>query len=100
MRRLRATFLLHLVVFLAVVAICVGTILLGLGTAWIAGACVFAALSWFVGVELGLIEHLIVQRAQRRGGAVSRMWFVDEDEERRQRLDAFIEDTEDNPTIR
>ena len=104
MRRLRATFLLRLVVMFGSVALLVAVVLLGASTGWTTTAVVVAAAVWFLGIELGLLvvplERLARRSATMRGGPVESVWFVDVDEQRRRARARFEDETRDNPTIR
>ena len=104
MRRVRATFLLRCVILASCVALLVGVLALGMGTRWAAGALVFAAVLWFVGIEGSLlplaIEHVAVRRAARSRKRGSSIWFVDLDQESARQMQSFHDDTRDNPTIR
>ena len=104
MRRIRASFLLRLAILGACLGLVVGVVLLGLHAGWVVGSIVFAAVLWFVGIELELlpwmIERAVVRRASQTRGPVESIWFVDLDAQRKSEVEAFHEDTSDNPTIR
>lgn len=104
MRRIRATFLLRLVVCLACIALVVGCVLLGASTGWTATAGVIAVAIWLLGVEAGLLVLPLEWRARRSAsqhdGPVASVWFVDVDAERRRAHARFEDATRDNPTIR
>lgn len=103
-RRLRATFLLRLVILLGSIALVASTVLVGLTLGWTVAAGIAGILGWFLGVEGGLLpilfEHLATRSADARGQRGSSLWFVDEDHERRRRMQDHFDDTQDNPTIR
>ena len=104
MRRVRATFLLRCVVLAACVGLFASVLLIGLSAGWTMVTFPLAAILWFVGIERGLLpvalEHMAVRRAARSGKQVSSIWFVDLDEQSRQDMQSFHDDTGDNPTIR
>ena len=89
MRRLRATFLLRIAIFAGV--------LCGFGLAPL-GALLIGALA-VEPCELA-VEHGLVARAARRPGSGSTPWFVDLDEESRDRIQRHLDDTEGHPTLR
>jgi hypothetical protein len=101
MRRVRASFLLRCVILAASVAVFAGVVLLARSTGWSVGTGILVAIVWFVGIEFGALPFAIERAAARRaassGRPVTSIWFVDLDEQRRRELQAFHDDTEDNP---
>ncbi len=104
MRRLRATFRLRCVLAAFCIALPACVLILGQSTGWTLGTLALAAILWFVGIEAGLLplalEYVAVRRAAQSGRPVSSTWFVDLDEQQRKGMQAFHDDTSDNPTIR
>lgn len=104
MRRVRATFLLRCVLLAACVGLFAGVLFISQSTRWTLFTLPVLVILWFVGIEGGLIpfalEQWAVRRAARSGRPVSSIWFVDLDEQSRQAMQQFHDDTSDNPTIR
>ena len=94
MRRVRATFLLRCVIFAACVAPLVGGLYVGMGWVWMISAVAIIAVLPFA------IEQVAVGVAARSRRPFSSVWFVDLDQQRIQEMQAFHDDTSDNPTIR
>ena len=104
MRRVRASFLLRCVLLASCVALFACACYLGQGTGWTPGTLVFVVVLWVVGIEGGLLplalEQMAVKRASKSGRPVSSIWFVDQDEQSRQRMQQLHDDTSNNPTLR
>jgi hypothetical protein len=92
------------VVLTASVIVFVGVLLVMQSIGWKIGGLIFLAAFWFLGLEAGplpeAIEWFLVRRARKTGKPVSDLWFVDLDQEERERLEGFHRETEDNPTLR
>jgi hypothetical protein len=107
MREIRGTYLLHCVIWAAV-------ILAILGAIWIGGPIGYGIAAILIQIEFVLphfelplggrmgfwIERGLIKLLCRDGRPVPRLWFVDEDQVRRDALDRFHDDTKDNPTLR
>lgn len=104
MRRVRATFLLRCVLLAACIAAFAAVLFLAQSPGWTLSMLVLAAVLWLVGIEGGLLplalEQLAVRRASRSGTPVSSIWFVDLDAQGPRDMQAFHDDTNDNPTLR
>jgi hypothetical protein len=75
------------------------------GFRWLGPTFVFLVILW-AGLESGLLPWAIAffasraARNLRPGESIRSRWVIEADLERRQRLQRFHDDTEDNPTIR
>jgi hypothetical protein len=109
-KRVRATFLLKLVVLAASVGVFVFAFLLATSRPIQLGTIVFLSAFWLIGIEgellPRLIERLAIRRAARTVGPVDSVWFIDvEAEERRKKeahareMERMREATRDNPTL-
>jgi hypothetical protein len=109
-KRLRATFLLKLVVLGASVGVFALALMIATSGPVRVGTIAFLALFWLIGVEGGLlaraIEQVATRRAARKPGPLNSTWFIDVDvEERRRRdehhreMERLREPTRDNPSL-
>ena len=104
MRRVRASFLLRLVVLLCSAALFYAAVWLIDSVGWTVAAVSFIVAFWFIGLEGGvlpfLIERSAVERARASDAPVKSIWFVDVDEKDRRVREQAAEDSADNPTVR
>ena len=103
MRRIRPTFLLRCAVLAGSVGIFFLVLKLSTSGTFTGTTILVLIAFWFLGIEGGLLpfllEHILVRKAERSGGADS-LWFVDVNRERKREFDAHADATSDNPTIR
>ena len=104
MRRVRASLLLRLAILGASLAIFLGAWWLVDSIGFTMGTAILLLLLWFVGVEGGVLAHLIekfaVRRARRLGlSEIDSVWFVDLDRRDQAVREAYERDMRDNPTL-
>jgi hypothetical protein len=105
MRRVRPTWLLHLVVsvvcLLLTAAVLLLIVVLGAATGGVITTAVLLLLLSLL-VDFELLPWWIERAFARRAGPPSAgsIWFVDVDAQRERERQAFHEDTHDNPTVR
>lgn len=102
-RRVRATFLLRLVILGASVGLLLLVFVIATSAPVRLGALALVVALWFLGIETDLlpmlIEHVVTGRASQARGPIHSAWFVDVEAEHQLKMDKLREATRDNPSL-